>query len=108
LATRLVGEGAEVWIADRQADQAEELAQRLNSGGGKAHAVELDVRSYPAFERAIAEAIQRSGRIDFLFDNAASPCDPGRATSDSARPLVWLAPAESPVVTVHPVSPARV
>jgi NAD(P)-dependent dehydrogenase (short-subunit alcohol dehydrogenase family) len=70
LATRLVGEGAEVWIADRQADQAEELAQRLNSGGGKAHAVELDVRSYPAFERAIAEAIQRSGRIDFLFNNA--------------------------------------
>jgi NADP-dependent 3-hydroxy acid dehydrogenase YdfG len=70
LATRLVGEGAEVWIGDRQADQAEGLAQRLNGAGGKAHAVELDVRSYPAFERAIEEVIHRSGRIDFLFDNA--------------------------------------
>jgi NAD(P)-dependent dehydrogenase (short-subunit alcohol dehydrogenase family) len=53
------------------------LAARLVGEGA---AVELDVRSYPAFERAIAEAIQRSGRIDLLFNNAASPCDPGRAT----------------------------
>jgi NAD(P)-dependent dehydrogenase (short-subunit alcohol dehydrogenase family) len=28
------------------------------------------VRSYPSFERAVAEAVQRSGRIDYLFNNA--------------------------------------
>ncbi|MGH3850884.1 MAG: SDR family oxidoreductase, partial [Pseudonocardiaceae bacterium] len=70
LATELVDKGAEVWLADRQVGPAEELAQRLNSGGGKAHAIELDVRSFPSFEHAVAEAVRQSGRIDYLFNNA--------------------------------------
>lgn len=70
LATKLADGGAEMWIADRQIGPAQELAQRLNSGGAKAHAVELDVRDYPAFERVVADAVQQSGRIDFLFNNA--------------------------------------
>jgi NADP-dependent 3-hydroxy acid dehydrogenase YdfG len=70
LSNKLVDEGAEVWIADRQVGSAQELAQRLDSGGGKPHAIELDVRSYPSFERAVAEAVQQSGRIDYLFNNA--------------------------------------
>jgi NAD(P)-dependent dehydrogenase (short-subunit alcohol dehydrogenase family) len=70
LSTRLVDEGAEVWIADRQIGSARELARRLDSGGAKAHAIELDVRSYPSFEAAVAEAVQQSGRIDYLFNNA--------------------------------------
>ena len=70
VATKLVDGGAEVWIADRQIGAAQELAQHLNSGGAKAHAIELDVRSYPSFERAVAEAVQQSGRIDYLFNNA--------------------------------------
>lgn len=70
LTTALVDGGAEVWIADRQIGPAREFAQRLSSGGGKAHAIELDVRDYPSFERAVAEAVQESGRIDYLFNNA--------------------------------------
>src|ERR1700688_442868 len=70
LATKLVDGGAEVWIADRQIGPAQELAQRLTSGGAKAHAIELDVRSYPSFERAAATAVEQSGRIDYLFNNA--------------------------------------
>jgi NAD(P)-dependent dehydrogenase (short-subunit alcohol dehydrogenase family) len=70
LATKLVDEGGEVWIADRQLGPAQELAQRLNNGCAKAHAIELDVRSYPSFEHAIAKAVQQSGRIDYLFNNA--------------------------------------
>jgi NADP-dependent 3-hydroxy acid dehydrogenase YdfG len=69
LTTKLVDGGAEVWIADRQIGPAQELAQRLN-GGAKAHAIELDVRDYPSFERAVAEVVQQSGRIDYLFNNA--------------------------------------
>ena len=53
LATKLADGGAEVWIADRQLGAAQELAQRLNSGGAKAHAVELDVRTYPSVERVV-------------------------------------------------------
>jgi NADP-dependent 3-hydroxy acid dehydrogenase YdfG len=70
LTTELIAGGAEVWVADRQIDKAQELAQRLSSGGAKAHAIELDVRDYPSFERAVAEALQESGRIDYLFNNA--------------------------------------
>jgi NAD(P)-dependent dehydrogenase (short-subunit alcohol dehydrogenase family) len=70
LAAKLVDGGAEVWIADRQIGAAQELAQRFNSGGAKAHAIELDVRSFPSFEGAVAEAVQQSGRIDYLFNNA--------------------------------------
>jgi NAD(P)-dependent dehydrogenase (short-subunit alcohol dehydrogenase family) len=70
LSTKLVDEGAEVWIADRQIGPAQELVRRLDSGGAKAHAIELDVRDYPSFERAVAEAVQQSGRIDYLFNNA--------------------------------------
>lgn len=61
LATKLVDQGAEVWIADRQVGRRRSLAQRLNSGGGKADAVELDVRSYPSFERAVAEGCSNPG-----------------------------------------------
>jgi NAD(P)-dependent dehydrogenase (short-subunit alcohol dehydrogenase family) len=70
LTTKLVDGGAEVWIADRQIGAAQELAQRLSCGGAKAHAIELDVRDYPSFEGAVAEAVQQSGRIDYLFNNA--------------------------------------
>ena len=34
------------------------------------HAIELDVRDYPSFERAVTEAVRQSGRIDYLFNNA--------------------------------------
>jgi NADP-dependent 3-hydroxy acid dehydrogenase YdfG len=70
LASKLIDKGAEVWIADRQVGPAEQLAQRLNSVGGKAHPIELDVRSYQSFEQAVGAAVQQSGRIDYLFNNA--------------------------------------
>src|SRR5271156_6016525 len=70
LAAELVQQGADVWIADRQIAEAQELARQLNDAGGQAHAIELDVRSYPDFERAVGEAVRHSGRIDYLFNNA--------------------------------------
>lgn len=70
LASKLAAAGVQVWIADRQFDAAEKLAQRLTDTGAAAHAVELDVRDPAAFERAIAETVQTGGRIDYLFNNA--------------------------------------
>jgi NAD(P)-dependent dehydrogenase (short-subunit alcohol dehydrogenase family) len=70
LTTKMADSGAEVWIADRQIDEAQALAQRLSSGRAKAHAIELDVRDPASFERVAAEVMQRSGRIDYLFNNA--------------------------------------
>jgi NAD(P)-dependent dehydrogenase (short-subunit alcohol dehydrogenase family) len=70
LAAELAQQGADVWIADRQIGEAQELTRQLNEGGGQAHAIELDVRSYPDFERAVGEAVRQCGRIDYLFNNA--------------------------------------
>ncbi len=70
LATELAGQGAEVWIADRQIDAARDLAGRLQTGGTKAHAIELDVRDAASFERVAATVVEQSGRIDYLFNNA--------------------------------------
>jgi NADP-dependent 3-hydroxy acid dehydrogenase YdfG len=70
LTSKLTDAGAEVWIADRQFEIAGELARRLGDSGAAVHAVELDVRDPAAFERAIADTVQTSGRIDYLFNNA--------------------------------------
>jgi NADP-dependent 3-hydroxy acid dehydrogenase YdfG len=84
LTTTLAAAGAEVWIADRQIDRADELAQRLARGGAKAHAIELDVRDYPSFEHAVAEVVQRSKRIDYLFNNA------GIGVAAKSTPTRWM------------------
>lgn len=70
LSESLTAAGAQVWIADRQFDVADQLAQRLRSAGARAQAVALDVRDPAAFEAAVAEAVQTSGRLDYLFNNA--------------------------------------
>jgi NAD(P)-dependent dehydrogenase (short-subunit alcohol dehydrogenase family) len=70
LARELAHQGAEVVLADRQADVAEGLAAELRGGGARVTAAELDVRSLPAFERVVKDAVSRSGRIDYLFNNA--------------------------------------
>lgn len=70
LSTKLTAAGAQVWIADRQIEVAEQLAQQLRTTGATAHAVELDVRDPVAFEAAIAETVKTGGRIDYLFNNA--------------------------------------
>jgi NADP-dependent 3-hydroxy acid dehydrogenase YdfG len=70
IANELVNAGAEVWIADRQLGAAQELARRVDRSGARARAIEVDVRDYPSFERAAAQAVDQSGRIDYLFNNA--------------------------------------
>ena len=78
LATELVDGGGQVWIADRQIGAAQELAQRLNSGGAKAHAIELDVRDYPSFERAVAEVVARHSSPYRAADGSAGRGRPFR------------------------------
>lgn len=70
LVTQLAEGGAQVWIADRQVQMAVDLARQLGERGLRAHARELDVRSFADFERAVAEVTETAGRIDFLFNNA--------------------------------------
>jgi D-sorbitol dehydrogenase (acceptor) len=63
-----VREGARVAIADIAIDRAREAAAGL---GDAAIAVEMDVTQQESIEAAVAETVDRLGRIDILINNAA-------------------------------------
>jgi NAD(P)-dependent dehydrogenase (short-subunit alcohol dehydrogenase family) len=61
-------EGARVAIADINFPAAEAAAAQLGPG---AVAIRLDVTDQASIDAAVAEAVQRMGRIDILINNAA-------------------------------------
>ncbi|WLQ38951.1 SDR family oxidoreductase [Streptomyces laculatispora] len=70
LAEELVARGCEVVLADMQVEQAEEVAAALRTAGGKATAVRLDVTDHAKFEQLVKDTVARTGRLDYLFNNA--------------------------------------
>ena len=70
LGVELARRGAEVVLADRQHEAASEVAAEICGSGGKAHALQLDVRDHEAFRHAAQSIVERSGRIDYFFNNA--------------------------------------
>lgn len=61
-------EGAEVCIADINADAARSAADSI---GPRAHAVALDVTRQELIDAAFAEVIGKMGKLDILINNAA-------------------------------------
>jgi NAD(P)-dependent dehydrogenase (short-subunit alcohol dehydrogenase family) len=57
-------------LADRQAELAESVAAKIRAEGGRAVARELDVRSLPSMTRVVTQTVERSGAIDYFFNNA--------------------------------------
>jgi len=70
LAEELVARGCEVVLADLQLEQAEQVADALRAVGGKATAARLDVTDYAEFEQLVKDTVARTGRLDYLFNNA--------------------------------------
>ncbi|MBN1653472.1 MAG: SDR family oxidoreductase [Deltaproteobacteria bacterium] len=70
LAEQLARRGSEVVLADLQNALAEEVAEQIRSAGGKATTAKLDVTDFSAVQKAIQETFVRTGRIDYLFNNA--------------------------------------
>ncbi|GAA2135959.1 SDR family NAD(P)-dependent oxidoreductase [Glycomyces algeriensis] len=70
----LHAEGAHVVITDILADQGEALAEELGAdaapGAGRASFCELDVTDEEAWDRAVAETLERFGAVDVLVNNA--------------------------------------
>jgi NAD(P)-dependent dehydrogenase (short-subunit alcohol dehydrogenase family) len=70
LAEELAKRGSEVVLADLQIELAEEVASKISASGGKVKAVKIDVTDFPAMERLVQETVGRTGRLDFIFNNA--------------------------------------
>jgi NAD(P)-dependent dehydrogenase (short-subunit alcohol dehydrogenase family) len=70
LAEELGKRGCEVVLADLQIDLAEEVASEIRVSGGKAKAVRIDVTDFPAMDQLVQETVKRTGRLDYIFNNA--------------------------------------
>ncbi|WNG27779.1 SDR family oxidoreductase [Cystobacter fuscus] len=70
MAEELVARGCEVVLADLQIEAAEEVAAKIRAAGGKAEAAKLDVTDYGALEKIVQDTVKRTGRLDYMFNNA--------------------------------------
>ena len=69
-ARRFAEEGAQVVLADVQAEEGEKLQQEIAATGRQALYVECDVSSPESVQAAIAAAVEKFGRLDIVFANA--------------------------------------
>ena len=71
LAEELAKRGCEeVVLADLQIELAEEVASEIRVSGGNAKAVKTDTTDFAAMEYLIQETVKRTGRLDYIFNNA--------------------------------------
>jgi NAD(P)-dependent dehydrogenase (short-subunit alcohol dehydrogenase family) len=70
LAEALAEAGVEVVLADRQIELAAEVASGICTRAGVAVAAELDVRDAGRFRDLVKSTVGRTGRLDYLFNNA--------------------------------------
>jgi 3-oxoacyl-[acyl-carrier protein] reductase len=69
-ALALAREGAAVAVAARSLDQIEETARQIRGQGGRAVAVQADIRLADQVRRVVETTVQELGPIDILVNNA--------------------------------------
>ena len=70
IALALGEHGAEVYLVGRRPEPLESTAGEIVSAGGRAQAVPADATEAADAERCLRLAVERSGRVDVLFNNA--------------------------------------
>ena len=70
IAGRFCREGALVFIGDIKEEQGRTVAAELVSQGGRAWFVHLDVSDEKSWQAALAELVDRAGKLDVLVNNA--------------------------------------
>ncbi|HEU4707809.1 MAG TPA: SDR family oxidoreductase [Methylophilaceae bacterium] len=68
----LAEEGADVAICDIHGDKATQHAKSLEGSSGRIHACSFDIGDPASAEKAIAEVVEKFGRIDVLINNAGT------------------------------------
>lgn len=69
-ALRLAEDGAQVILADVDPEGCKQVAAEIEQAGSHALAVSCDVADHDAVENAIAQGVDRFGRLDILVNNA--------------------------------------
>jgi NADP-dependent 3-hydroxy acid dehydrogenase YdfG len=69
-ARRLAEDGASVALVARRRDRLEALAAEINQAGGTGLVLEADITDRTQAEAAVAQAVERLGRLDILVNNA--------------------------------------
>lgn len=69
-AIRFADEGAAIAITGRNAERGEQVVQEIVGNGGEALFIRSDVRSAEDCRQAVAQTLERFGKIDVLFNNA--------------------------------------
>ena len=69
LAKELAKRGCEVVLADLQIELAKEVASEIWAAGGRARAFNVDVTDFMAVEQLVQETVERTGRLDYIFNN---------------------------------------
>jgi 3-oxoacyl-[acyl-carrier protein] reductase len=64
VASEFAAEGAEVFLSGRSAATAEDVANRIDAAGGKAHVDVVDASDANAVEAYVGEVVARAGRMD--------------------------------------------
>jgi acetoin reductase-like protein len=70
MALRLVGEGADVAVADINAENASETASMIQASGGRTLAVAVDLTDTRQIQDMIDRVVETFGRLDVLINNA--------------------------------------
>ena len=85
-------EGAAVCVADNRLATAEQVAGEITGSGGKAIAVDLDVRSAGAWAAAVAQTESEVGPIGILCNNAGANFRVGfeEQTEDQFRTIMEI------------------
>jgi len=69
-AVALAAQGASVALVARRRERLQELAARIEGAGGTALVLEADVTDQASAEDAVAQTVERLGRLDVLVNNA--------------------------------------
>lgn len=85
MAEGLAAAGAEIVIADRDADRGTLQVERIAAAGGKASFASCDATRKEDLEAVLAEAVRRSGHVDILVNGAGI---------NSARPFLEIPESE--------------
>jgi len=70
ISERFIAEGANVVIADRDADRGRALEAALRKDGGNVHFVEFDAADLRSIDNLVGRSIEIMGHVDCLANNA--------------------------------------